>query len=163
MMIWGRPGGSYATLAAKMQLSFSAQMRDPSDGLFSHGVNVANGHHSCCKWGRANGWGMLSHVEVLSALASFPGHPLTAQVLTGYRARVAALLKVQHVWSGMWHQVLNESGTYLETSATAMNVLSIAVGVERGWLTPASAYLLRGMHVTFPSSHHCATVLGSIS
>ena len=29
---------------------------------------------------------------------------------------------------GLWHQVLNESSTYLETSATAMNVLSIAVG-----------------------------------
>ena len=28
---------------------------------------------------------------------------------------------------GLWHQVLNESSTYLETSATAMNVLSIAV------------------------------------
>jgi hypothetical protein len=75
--------GSYATLAAKMQLAFSAEMRDPADGLYAHGVNVANGHHSCCKWGRANGWGMLSHVEVLSALVAFPGHPLTAQVRPG--------------------------------------------------------------------------------
>lgn len=51
--------------------AFSKQMRDPVDGLYAHGVNVATSPvvRSCCKWGRANGWGMLSHIEVLSALA----------------------------------------------------------------------------------------------
>ena len=49
--------------------AFSEQMRAPVDRLYAHVANVATGHHSCCKWGRANGWGMLSHVEVLSALA----------------------------------------------------------------------------------------------
>lgn len=54
--------------------AFSEQMRDSVDGLYSHGVNVATGHHSCCKWGRANGWGMLSHIEVLSALSVSMGN-----------------------------------------------------------------------------------------
>ena len=55
---------------------------------------MADGRHSCCKWGRANGWGMLSHIEVLAAVAAFPGHPLTAPLLSGYRARVKAVLAV---------------------------------------------------------------------
>ena len=30
---------------------------------------MADGRRSCCKWGRANGWGMLSHIEVLAAVS----------------------------------------------------------------------------------------------
>ena len=55
-------------------------------------------------------------------------------MLHDYRARVVGILAVQDTASGLWHQVLNETRSYLETSATAMNVLSMAVGVENGWL-----------------------------
>ena len=69
-----RHGG--ATQWWARRAAFSGQMRDPVDGLYSHGVNLATGHHSCCKWGRANGWGMLSHVEVLNALSVRSVFPL---------------------------------------------------------------------------------------
>ena len=36
--------------------------------------------------------------------------------------------------SGMWHQVLNRPDSYQETSCTAMFLLSIVRGVNRGWL-----------------------------
>ena len=35
---------------------------------------------------------------------------------------------------GRWHQVLTNSSTYLESSGTAMYIVSMAQGVERGWL-----------------------------
>ena len=35
---------------------------------------------------------------------------------------------------GMWHQVLNRPDSYLETSCTAMFLLSIARGINHGWL-----------------------------
>lgn len=64
----------YATEAGRMQLQFTGYLRDPIDGLIYHGARVPPGggatEHSCCKWGRANGWGLLSHVEVLLALAA---------------------------------------------------------------------------------------------
>eukprot|EP00040_Diaphanoeca_grandis_P031386 m.187737 g.187737 ORF g.187737 m.187737 type:complete len:69 (+) comp32312_c0_seq13:95-301(+) len=61
-----------------MQLSFSRHLRDPVDGLTYHGAKSEHGvadKHSCCKWGRANGWGLVSvgcfadaHVAVVSAM-----------------------------------------------------------------------------------------------
>ena len=35
--------------------------------------------------------------------------------------------------SGRWHQVVNESSTFLETSSTAMMVTSLATGIMHGW------------------------------
>ena len=70
----------YAAEAGRMQLQFTSYLRDPVDGLIYHGARAAGAggpaarqgqpaiQHSCCKWGRANGWGLLSHVEVLLAL-----------------------------------------------------------------------------------------------
>ena len=44
-----------------------------------HGYNDKDGHDSCCKWGRANGWGMLGHAEALESMAAWPeGYPDTA-------------------------------------------------------------------------------------
>lgn len=123
--------------AAAMQLTFTRYLRDPADGLYAHGANAATGHRSCCKWGRANGWGMLSHVEVLLALEQFPGHPLQPAVLSDYRARCAAMVAVQDSRTGMWRQLLNESDTYLETSVSAMNIVSLTHGVLQGWLPKA--------------------------
>jgi len=136
-----------ASFAATQQLSFSRRMRDATDGLYYHGVFVAEDASgaetfapSCCKWGRANGWGMLSHVEVLQALEAQPQqpHPQHAQVLADYQARAAAMLDFQDPQSGRWRQVVNESSTYLETSSTAMALTSLATGVRRGWLASAA-------------------------
>ena len=51
----------------KTQLSFREHLLDPQDGLYRHAFNRDDGHHSCCKWGRANGWILSSHVEILLA------------------------------------------------------------------------------------------------
>jgi rhamnogalacturonyl hydrolase YesR len=73
-------------------------------------------HTACCKWGRANGWGMLSHIEVLLAVhTAFPTHPLLSQLLQTYRERTKSILPFQDKASGMWRQVVNESSTYVET------------------------------------------------
>ncbi|UCE05267.1 MAG: glycoside hydrolase family 88 protein, partial [bacterium] len=36
--------------------------------------------------------------------------------------------------NGLWHQMLDDQETYLETSCTAMFTFSIARGVNRGWI-----------------------------
>jgi len=36
----------------------------------------------------------------------------------------------------LWHQLLDKPDTFLETSATAIYVYSIARGINRGWLDP---------------------------
>ncbi len=39
----------------------------------------------------------------------------------------------------MWHQLLDKTDSYLESSATAMFTFAIARGVNRGWLAPVYA------------------------
>ena len=42
-------------------------LRDPMDNVYYHAFNYKRKEHSCCKWGRANGWLMMSRVEALLA------------------------------------------------------------------------------------------------
>ena len=50
--------------AAKQALQFADHLGDDRDDLYFHGYNAQDERQSCCKWGRANGWGMMSHIEV---------------------------------------------------------------------------------------------------
>jgi len=38
--------------------------------------------------------------------------------------------------TGFWHQLLDRSDSYLETSATAIFVYCIARAIHRGWIDP---------------------------
>lgn len=135
---------SYVDNVVTQALGYAAAMTDdgqtyPSplgtgDGLFFHGIDVTSGKPSCCKWGRANGWGMMSHAEVMTAIdAVSPNHPNRTDVLRVYRAHAAAMARFQTA-EGMWRQLVNESAAWLETSVTSMTVFSLATGVRRGWL-----------------------------
>ena len=46
---------------------YDRYLRDPADGVYRHGYNYENKTVSCCKWGRANGWLMMSKLELLLA------------------------------------------------------------------------------------------------
>jgi rhamnogalacturonyl hydrolase YesR len=84
---------------------------------------------------------MMSHAEIVVAMARrFPGHFLLPTIVDIWRAQAAALLATQpaNPADGRWHQVLNDSSTYLETSVTAMALYSIVIGVEGGWLDRAT-------------------------
>jgi rhamnogalacturonyl hydrolase YesR len=106
-----------------------------ADGTFPHGFNALTNESSCCVWGRANGWIAMSLVELLLALpASAPQRPSVVDVFS----RLAEGLAVtQDAADGRWHQVLNETSTFLETSATAMFTYALATGVREGWLPRA--------------------------
>ena len=113
---------------------------DTSSGLFWHGADAKAGVHSCCKWGRANGWTLMSSAEVLAALyASGTPAAIAARpaALAAFQAHAAALTKVQNS-DGRWHQVLDNQTTFLETSCTAMYTVAIVTGINAGWLDNAT-------------------------
>ena len=72
-------------------------------GLFHHGYDDATKQYSCCAWGRANGWLMMSHVEALRIIPA--SHPQYATALAIFQAHAAALAAVQDKADGRWHQV----------------------------------------------------------
>ena len=121
----------------EMQLRFSRHIYDhENDGLIYHGtyLNETTKIFSCCKWGRANGWGAMSHIEVLKSLEQFPKHPNREKILASFQTFIDSMLQFQDKKSGRWHQVVNETSTYLETSVTAMMVTALATGLRFNWL-----------------------------
>jgi rhamnogalacturonyl hydrolase YesR len=75
----------------------------------------------------------MAMAELLEVLPA--DHPGRARVLEQFRAHAAGLVAVQG-HAGLWHQLLDRSESYEETSASAMFVFGIAHGVNRGWLDP---------------------------
>lgn len=63
-------------------------------------------------------------------------HPRRGILLACYRKLAGGLLSVQDD-NGMWHQVLDEPGSYVETSCSGMFVFAPATGLARGWLSEA--------------------------
>lgn len=83
-------------------------------------------------WGRANGWCIMAMAELLSVLPeNFEGRD---KVLALYRRHAQALVHLQD-GTGLWHNLLDQPRSYLETSASAIFVYSIAKGVNEGWLS----------------------------
>ena len=73
----------------------------------------------------------------LADLLEHAGYPGRADLLNLLRAHVKGVAPLQS-GSGLWHQMLDKTDTYLETSASAMFVFSIARAINRGWIAPVS-------------------------
>jgi rhamnogalacturonyl hydrolase YesR len=107
---------------------FNAQL-----GIFMHGYLVGAEAHPEFHWARANGWALLTTVEMLEFLpANHPGRP---EVLAQLKNHLKGLMSYQD-GTGFWHQLLDKNDSYLETSATAIYTYAIAKSVNMGWLDP---------------------------
>lgn len=126
----------YNHQAAQLVLNFASRMFVPEKNLFRHGWVESMNPHPNFFWGRANGWAILTLCEVLDVLPS--SDPLQPLILSLYQRHAAGLTTLQSS-TGFWHQLLDRSDTYLETSATAIYTYCLAHGVNQGWLD-AKAY-----------------------
>ena len=120
--------------AARQVLQFHRQLWDPQAGLYAHGRHMNQPLNPEFYWARANGWAMLATVELLEVLPQ--EHPAREQLLETLRAHVKSVAKLQAGGSGLWHQMLDKPDSYLETSASAIFVFSIARAINRGYIAP---------------------------
>lgn len=111
----------------------SDRLFDKEAGLYDHGWNINSSEYDPrFFWARANGWCTMAMAELLSVLpAQYKGRD---KVLHLYRKHIQVLSKLQH-GTGFWHNILDRSETFLETSASAMFVYSIAKGINEGWIS----------------------------
>jgi unsaturated rhamnogalacturonyl hydrolase len=123
--------------AVRQVVGFTKHLQDPRTGLYDHAwyENTAS-YDPHFFWGRGAGWVLMATAELLSELPE--NHPGRAQVLEIFRNSARAATEYQGS-TGMWHQLLDKTDSYLESSATAMFTFAIARGVNRGWLTPVYA------------------------
>lgn len=121
----------YYDEAAKQVVQFASRMFVPERNLFRHGWVESMQPHPAFFWGRANGWAILTLCEVLDVLPE--NHPQRQEILDLLCRHAQGLASLQHQ-DGFWHQLLDRSDTYLETSATAIFTYCLAHGVNKGWL-----------------------------
>ena len=122
--------------AVKQVLQFHRYLCDPATGLYAHGRHMNQPLNPEFYWARANGWAMLASVELLDVLPE--DHPGRAAVLDDLRAHIRSVAKLQSGTSGLWHQMLDRTDSYLETSASAIFVYCLAHAIDRGWISPVS-------------------------
>lgn len=120
----------HLTDAARQVINMAARLQD-SDGVWFHGYSVPLRQHSPFKWGRANGWALVTTAEVLSALPE--NHPERAALLDIFRRHVAGMKQYQPA-SGVWPNLVDRGDAFPETSCSLMFAYAIARGVNRGWL-----------------------------
>ena len=135
-------GGEYTGNAAyfddavRQVLQFSERMFNKDKGLYMHAYIEGTDAHPQFHWGRANGWAIMTMVELLEVLPE--DHVGRADVLDYLRRHIRGLASYQSS-EGLWHQLLDRNDSYLETSATAIFTYAIARSINRGYVD-ARAY-----------------------
>jgi rhamnogalacturonyl hydrolase YesR len=119
--------------AIKQVVQFSNRMFNTEKGLFMHGWIEGMDEHPQFHWARANGWAIMTMVELLEVLpADYPGRD---KVLDLLKRHIRGLANYQSP-QGFWHQLIDKNDSYLETSATAIYTYSIARAINRGYIDP---------------------------
>lgn len=113
--------------------AYQKRMYNPSLNVFMHGYLEGAEAHPEFHWARANGWALLTTSEMLMYLPA--NHPGRKFMLAQLKNHLKGLMSLQD-GTGFWHQLLDKSDSYLETSATAIYAYVIANGVNEGWLDP---------------------------
>jgi rhamnogalacturonyl hydrolase YesR len=122
--------------AARQVIQMSARLFDASRGLYDHSWFANTSPDPKFYWGRGAGWALMATAELLSVMPE--DHPDRPAVLEIFGRAAQGVVAVQGS-TGLWHQLLDRTDSYLETSATAMFTFAIARGVNRGWLAPTYA------------------------
>ncbi len=122
---------AYYDDAVKQVLQFSDRMFNKDKNLYMHGWVSEMKVHPEFHWARANGWAVLTMVELLDVLPQ--EHPKREAVLQQLRLHVKGLAAYQ-TGTGFWHQLIDRNDSYLETSATAIYCYAIARAINNKWI-----------------------------
>ena len=117
--------------AVKQVLQFSQRMFNKEKGLYMHGWVEEMTVHPQFHWARANGWAIMTLLEVLDVLP--PTHPGRNALIQQLQAHAKGLAAYQS-GEGFWHQLLDRPDSYLETSATAIYTYALARAINKGWI-----------------------------
>ncbi len=126
--------------AARQVIQFHKYLWDPDKQLYYHCYYTDTKAHGVAYWGRCNGWMMMAQADLLSALPK--DYPKRAKLIKLFQEQVRGVARYQSK-SGLWHQLLDKTDSWLETSCSAIFTFSIARGVNRGWLPKDFAQVAR--------------------
>lgn len=111
-------------------------LMDPPSGLWFHGweftPDAALGGHNFARalWARGNCWITVAIPLFISILDLKGDDPLFRHLVSTLRRQVDALAKLQDPVSGLWHTLLIDPTSYVESSATAGFAAGIFMGIR---------------------------------
>lgn len=126
--------------AARQVINFHRYLFDDTRGLMHHCWYSDVKRPGVAFWGRANGWAMLAQVDLLDRLPAH--HPKRSQLLLLLRRHILGVAQYQSA-DGLWHQLIDKTDSYLETSCTAMFSYAIARAVNKGYIEPRYGNIAR--------------------
>jgi unsaturated rhamnogalacturonyl hydrolase len=121
----------YFNDAVKQVLNFDKYLWDATRELYYHCYFTDWQRNGVAHWGRCNGWVMMAQAHLLSFLPD--DHPQRKAIIANLEKQIVGIAKYQSP-EGLWHQVLDRTDSYLESSCSAMFVYSIAKAINAGWI-----------------------------
>lgn len=107
---------------------------EKKNGLFYHGWSFPeNGNFGGVFWCRGNSWYASSVVDFIETMGTELDGGTREFLLDTLRAQADALVPLQDA-SGLWHTVLDDPESYLETSGSAGFAYGLLKGVRLGFL-----------------------------
>ena len=114
----------YIDRAAHNMVAYLDKLQQPN-GLFHHAPDVP------IFWGRGDGWLAAGMAELLRDMPV--DNMYRPRIMAGYKKMMESLLKYQDS-EGMWHQIIDDTKAWKETSCTGMFTFAFITGVKNGWL-----------------------------
>ncbi len=109
-------------------------LADKKTGLWYHGWTFEGNHNYAeAFWARGNCWLTIAIPEIIEILDLKDGDFLRTFLLNTLNAQVEALAKYQDK-SGLWHTLINDETSYLESSATAGFAYGILKAVHKKYI-----------------------------
>ena len=104
-------------------------------GLWFHGFCFEGRHHfGEAFWARGNSWFTAGAVDFIEWL---PEGPVRSMILATWQEQCEALVTLQDGVTGLWHTLLDQPDSYLETSASAAIAYGLMKGARLGLLGDA--------------------------
>lgn len=122
---------NYIDDAVQQVINFDKKMHNPTNGLNYHTWYKQLNTYGVAYWGRANGWLIMGECELLNRLPK--DHPKRDELIGILFRQLVGISRYQSA-SGMWHQLLDKTDSFEETSSTAMFVYGFAKAINLGWI-----------------------------
>ena len=128
--------------ALKQVFNFTKYLWHADKELYYHCYYSDLQRNGVAHWGRCNGWVMMAQVHLMNFLPE--NHPQREDLRKNLERQILGIAKYQDA-DGLWHQLLDKTNSYPESSCSAMFVYSIARSVNEGWIDKRYASIaLRG-------------------
>lgn len=110
-------------------------LTETRSGLFLHGWSFLEKEKNIGRtlWARGNSWITMGIPELLEILGESIEESTKRYFINAYKRQVEALIEYQ-TNDGMWHTVIDNPNSYVETSATAAFACGILKGIDIGIL-----------------------------